>query len=332
MAADKCQESINVQSAPLLNLGDVPVGSSTGGLDLLSEEELLKLTRHNTKKNDGGRAGRLRSQIERVCRRFDNMAVEAKLQQRQALKALPIVPPEHAAAVDALARSPSSTSSEEQSAEAPRSCIAAVESLEMNPQGENCFDIEPATNDSIFSSKSMKSVVSSGRLKSVRISTSVSFLEYNSSADNEPMSVSTRNRFQHPTRRDRDEILRRVVAEKSTFPQAKLRRGSINAETDHLDEGGKNTASDNQEGNSAGNLPQQTTSSIPTASPGPTTPAAMKRAKIASTSRRGTSPVRRKATFPAPLRAASQGPARAAATVFVVPSPRGPYGPRSLPK
>lgn len=331
MADDKCAESIEVRSAPLLNLADLPVGSLAGSLDLLSEEELAKITRNNTKKNDGGRKGRFRSQMERVCRRFDNMAVEAKLQQRQCLEALPIVQPERAAAVDALVAndrpSTSSRSSGAQSEEAARSFITAVESLEMTPQGEDCFDIEPATNDSIFSSKS------SGLPKSVRISTSVCFLEYNSSgADNEPISVSTYNRFQHPTRRDREKMMKRAMAEDSEFPKARLRRGSMNAEADEWDKGGKDTANDRKVGTTKRNSLQLKTSSSPRASPEPATPTAMKRARVASTSGRETTPAHCGAMSPGPPRATSQAPASAANTAFAIPSPNGPYGPRRLAK
>lgn len=105
------------------------------------------------------------------------------------------------------------------------------------PVEEDCFAIEPATPHDLFSEKSSRASVltegdsiskgksltdSSGppTQKSVRISTSVTYLDYSPERRNQ--SVSTGTRLKHPTCNGRSSILRRVLTETDGFPRAKL--------------------------------------------------------------------------------------------------------------
>lgn len=307
-------ESTQVHSAP--HLGKIPTASPARSLDLMSEEELLKLTLNNTKKNHGGRKGRFRSQMERVCRRLDNMAVEARLQQRLYLEALPIVEPDRATAVDAFVANGDVSTSARGSEVQSDSGNSVTESLEVDTQGEDCFAIEPATNESIFSSKSGKSLTSIGRPKSVRISTSVSFLEYSSAGnEREPLSVSTCNRFQHPTRRNKDPLVKRALtAEPMMFPRAQIKRRGRSPIRDTgdvtTDAADKDSENNRHEGNAQRIAPSAKTTSPRTSSE-----------KSTSTTSAKPSPSPRTPKSPPTPKAA-----------YVVPSPNGAYGPRGLPK
>lgn len=109
------------------------------------------------------------------------------------------------------------------------------------PVDEDCFAIEPATPHDVFSEKSSRASVltegdnsSRGRSnadssnpatqKSVRISTSVTFLDYSPERRNQ--SVSTGTRLKHPTCNDRSSMLRRALTETDGFPRAKLHMGA----------------------------------------------------------------------------------------------------------
>lgn len=286
-------------------------------LDLLSEEELFKLTRTNTKKNHGGRKGRFRSQMERVCRRLDNMAIEVRLQQRPHLEALPIVEPEdEIIQVEAFAVNGEPNNSPQSidcNSEESGPCSNSVtESLELDSQGEDCFAIEPATNESVFSSKSSKSMASNGRPKFVRISTSVSFLEYSTSGnERKSLSVSTCTRFQHPTRKRRDAMLRRAMKVETSFPRARmnLRDRSPVRETTEKGCGGRDMENNRNDCNA-----QRTTPAM--------------KANGSCNSGNASNVIAAKPT-PLTKRPKSPPPARAA---YALPSPHGPYGPRVLPK
>lgn len=289
-------------------------------LDLLSDEQLTKLTKSNTRKNLGGRKSRFRSQMERVCRRLDNLAGDVRLYQKQQMRALPVVRPDgasrprRASAVDALVTTedrgaarrrtgpPSQSGVGLTSGKQPgRENEAYLESLENALDSDDCFAIEPATqHDTLFSngSASMKSGTSSCAPKSVRISASVTVLDYEHV--DHPISVSTLERLEHPTRRDRSVLNRRAIAQEGAFKNATILISEKVDVVDSDEDENENGRDETKIKNVGKGLSETSPRNSPTAPPsGQKTPT---RAKTKATA------------------------------AFAAPTPGGPYGPRSLPK
>lgn len=215
-----------LQSSPRSSLRSTPPQQ----LDTLTESQLTHLTRSNTRKNLGTRRSRLRSQLERVCRKLDNLALDVRLPRRPVLlQPVPVVTPDdHPVASD--------SPSDERMATPPKHDFDP-------PTDEDCFAIEPATPQDIFMEKSSRASAltdgdgsSKGRCntessattqKSVRISTSVTFLDYSRGRKNQGVSVSTGTRINHPTCNDRSLLLRKAMTEADGFPRAKLNIGSL---------------------------------------------------------------------------------------------------------
>lgn len=207
-------------------------------VDSLNEDQLQKLTRSNTRKNHGGRKSRFRSQIERVCRRIDNLAADAKLQPRYSLNALPVVEPANASEIVAAPTKEGQVKTDEPDGEPVRriqrrdtgfnSLFSVQDDLEEKSRSmielpialDDAFDIEPATDHFLGEETGIASVKS---CRSVRISASVTILDYANERDKaEPLSVSTQKRFEHPTRSGKDLQLRRCLSQDTLFPRAKI--------------------------------------------------------------------------------------------------------------
>lgn len=241
------------RSDPIAKVG-IP---ATHLIDCLSDEQLTKLTRNNTKKNNGGRAGRFRSQMERVFRRLDNLAADVKLQPRYSIGALPVVNPEEEAlasqstSLDNVHSPQSGTYSQEAGAEngdAPNECQASPTTDDSDHGTEQSasdtgksevddhfdmsnddFVIEPATEISIFPDGTLSSSVTLSCLpRSVRISTSVTVLDYKPA---EPVTASTVQRYDHPTRTGDCVQTRKVAAQQDqNFPKAMRRIERLRAD------------------------------------------------------------------------------------------------------
>ena len=221
-------------------------------LESLSEEQLLKLTRSNTRKNHGGRASRFRSQLERVCRRLENLAVEVKLQPEIKMKATPVVNP-----LDDDIFSPQSICSDSKTGGLGSCTFSKTDIViggnvknEEDDDGSEGFGVEEATtefqegaghaleamNDEDFcfepGSYFPGSVSSPYSLpvmpRSVRISTSVTVLDYKAY---EPLSVSQIHRLEHPTRTEMRLQARKRSIRDQRFPAASTRVERTSGET-----------------------------------------------------------------------------------------------------
>lgn len=191
-------------------------------LDMLNDEQLTRLTRSNTRKNLGRRKSRFRSQMERVCRRLDNLTGELR-QHRLPMHALPVVSP-------AVGRAPRSRLADAKiETAAPEALIGGWEGvgpeLEQRLSSEDAFAIEPATaHGELFEGGSERESVLEmmETPKSVRISTSVTILDYEEAAVDQPISVSTLQRLEHPTRQDRALVNRRAIGQEAAFSKARI--------------------------------------------------------------------------------------------------------------
>lgn len=206
-------------------------------LDSLNDEQLRKLTQANTKKNHGGRSSRIRSQVERVFRRLDNLAADVKLQSRYSIDALPVINPDGGSHVpereglqgtepknqnkndDNLKENVVKLNSKGNESETEERSPA--ESVSHEPEHlldalqdcNNDFDIEPATHTSGFTDSTASINTTSSR--SVRISTSVTVLDYIPLC---PVSIARLNRYEHPTRTGKCLQTRKLIADHMDFP------------------------------------------------------------------------------------------------------------------
>lgn len=204
-------------------------------LHLLTDDELLKLTKSNTRKNVGGYKRRLTSQLERVCRRLDNLVIDAKLAERISLEALPIVDPsieQDQVEIKSDSSTPKNThrnvdiypdeenttySTLQKTTDSDPRQDESIDFSTLFSENEESFEIEPASQSPLFTPSSTISVVSKSN-RSVRISSAVTILDYKKNRkDTEPSSISTQKRFNHPTRSGKSFTLRRALAENNAY-------------------------------------------------------------------------------------------------------------------
>lgn len=213
-------------------------------LHMLTEEELLKLTKSNTRKNVGGYKRRLTSQLERVCRRLDNLVIDAKLAERISLEALPVVDPSaeqdeveiksdfstpknNHENIDTCPNEENITNNyQDKSVDSEPQQDESMDFSTLFSDNEDSLEIEAASQSSLFAPSSISTISGVPRSnRSVRISSAVTILDYTKNKrDREPSSISTQKRFEHPTRSGKNFRLRRALAENNTY---NLRRKDI---------------------------------------------------------------------------------------------------------
>ncbi|KAI0557958.1 hypothetical protein FGB62_248g022 [Gracilaria domingensis] len=224
-------------------------------INSMSDYQLKKLTRSNTRKNVGAKKNRFLSQLERVCRRLELLNVAPPVQpdaQDQSLQAIPIVNPDGSTSSSAMDNheplpriNPGEHQREEQEqphpddarmprrAQTPRFPKDTPFALSIETQNsensvspaastDDDFGIEPATVGST-QAETPSTMLTAKSFRSVRISTEVTILGYSpQNKKGEPMSlsVSTMRRTEHPTRNDKCFHLRPRRMNGNSFPRA----------------------------------------------------------------------------------------------------------------
>lgn len=220
-----------------------PTSTLSSEIDSLSEHQLKRLTRSNTRRNLGTRRSRFMSQLERVCQHLDLLNITSdfitKTKALPQLKATPVVNPDGtlpSKTAENGTRGPTPFVDQEQTSltrvQTPRissDCTALfhddstnnsdTSELHAAPNEDEDFLIEPATD--CTSTEAVSATTKSFR--SVRISTTVTILDYcpkNKIGEPISLSVSTQHRTEHPNRNGRSLHLRRNLTEQSSFPRA----------------------------------------------------------------------------------------------------------------
>ncbi|CAN8077209.1 unnamed protein product [Agarophyton chilense] len=227
-------------------------------INSLSEYQLKKLTRTNTRKNVGGRKKRFFSQLERVCRRLELLNVNPKVNpspQNHSLDAIPVVNPDGSSFTAQSDRKeiplpetdhkhPQGARFQEQTAfddirmprraQTPRfakdtpfarSDRSHTPEPSVSPTSstkDDDFEIEPA---SVYAAHEgiPSTTLTTKSFRSVRISTEVTILDYgpqNKKGETTPLSISTMRRTEHPSRNGKCFHLRGRLANDNQFSRA----------------------------------------------------------------------------------------------------------------